>query len=125
MTMSALKGQDLTLYNDGTQIRSWCYISDFISGMSKAIFGEDAKNHVFNIGNPQATTTILGLAEKIIAMTNSKSKIVFKKHPGPEVELRIPDITKAATLLSYQPVVDLTYGLTKTIAWFKDNIERL
>jgi nucleoside-diphosphate-sugar epimerase len=58
-------------------------------------------------------------------MTDSRSKIVFKKHPGPEVELRIPDITKAATLLSYQPVIDLTCGLTKTIAWFKDNIERL
>lgn len=125
MTLNALKGQDLTLYNDGTQIRSWCYISDFIRGLSEAIFGENAKNQVFNIGNPQATTTILGLAERIIALTNSKSKIVFKKHPGPEVELRIPDITKAATLLSYQPVIDLTCGLTKTITWFKEHLEQL
>ena len=119
----ALKDKNITIYNDGTQIRAWCYITDFINALYNALFIEDAKNQVFNIGNPQASITVLGLAEKILEVTKSKSKIVFKTHPGPEVEMRIPDVSKASLLLKYKPKVNLERGLRETIDWYKMHLE--
>lgn len=120
----ALKNQDITVYDDGTQIRSWCYISDFVDVLYKALFSKNSKGQVFNIGNPQATITVLGLAEKIIDITNSKSKIIFKAHPGPEVEMRVPDISKANNLLGFDPKVNLNEGLKKSIDWYRLHKEK-
>jgi len=120
MVNQALKNEDLTIYNDGTQIRAWCYVTDFVDALYSALFKEEAKNQIFNIGNPEATVTVLGLAEKIIEMTESKSKIIFKAHPGPEVAMRVPDISKASSLLNYYPKVNLENGLQKTIEWYKN-----
>jgi nucleoside-diphosphate-sugar epimerase len=120
MIKRALVNEDLIIYNDGSQIRSWCYISDFISAFYKILYLDEAKNQLFNIGNPQATITVLGLAQKIIEMTASTSKIVFKEHPGPEVEMRVPDINKAIKLLDFRPKVGLQEGLKLTIDWYKD-----
>ena len=118
----ALRNEDLILYNDGTQIRSWCYVTDFVDGVLKMIESDNANGEVFNIGNPQCTITNLNLAKAIIKLTNSKSKLIFKPHPGPEVEMRIPDIDKAKTILDYTPEVDLETGLECTIKWFQEFI---
>ncbi|MBI4682250.1 MAG: NAD-dependent epimerase/dehydratase family protein [Nitrospirae bacterium] len=123
MVKCALRNDNITVYNDGTQIRSWCYVTDFVNALYNALYVKDASNHIFNIGNPQATVTVLGLAEKIISMTKSKSKIVFKTHPGSEVEMRVPDISKACSLLGCTPEVSLEEGLRKSINWYKKHLE--
>ncbi len=120
MIKKALTNENITVYNDGNQIRSWCYISDFMEAFCKTLYFEEAKNQLFNIGNPQATITVLALAQKIIQMTNSSSKIVFKDHPGPEVEMRIPDIHKAFSLLNFNPKISLEDGLKLTINWYRN-----
>ena len=116
----ALRNENIILYNDGTQIRSWCYVTDFVDGLFRIIESNKVNGEVFNIGNPQASVTNLNLAKTIIKLTNSKSQIEFKPHPGPEVEMRIPDIEKAKTLLDYNPEIDLETGLMNTIQWFRD-----
>ncbi|HET7731207.1 MAG TPA: NAD-dependent epimerase/dehydratase family protein [Usitatibacter sp.] len=117
----ALKNADITVFNDGSQIRSWCYVSDFADAFITAMTKKEAEGEVFNIGNPQATTTVLGLAETLIRLTGSKSKIVFKPHPGPEVEIRMPDIAKCRRVLGYEPKVGLEDGLNRAIAWYREH----
>jgi len=119
MINKALRGEDLIVYNDGSQIRSWCYVTDFVEALYHALFWENARNQIFNIGNPQATITVNGLAETILRLTGAQSKIVFTPHPGPEVEIRVPDISKARLLLNYTPKVTLEEGLKSTIAWYR------
>lgn len=123
--LRALRNEDITIYDDGVQIRAWCYVSDFVDCLRKIIENDKALNQIFNIGNPQASITVLGLAEKIIKLTNSNSKIVFKKHPGTEIEVRIPNINRAKTLLDFEPKIDLESGLTKTIEWYSQNLKDL
>ncbi|MEP7068155.1 MAG: NAD-dependent epimerase/dehydratase family protein, partial [Usitatibacter sp.] len=108
-------------FNDGSQIRSWCYVSDFADAFLASMEMEVGVGEVFNIGNPQATTTVLGLAETLIRLTGSKSKIAFKPHPGPEVEIRMPDIGKSRKLLQYEPKVALEDGLNRAIAWYREH----
>ena len=121
MAARALRGEDITVFNDGSQIRSWCYVEDFANAFIAAMEKEAAVGEVFNIGNPQATTTVLGLAETLIRLTSSASKIRFKPHPGPEVEIRMPDIAKARRLLEYEPAVGLEDGLQRAIAWYREH----
>ena len=83
MVVQALQNLPITLYNDGTQIRSWCFISDFVDGVLRCAERPEAIGHAFNLGNPQGTVTNFELANMIIRLTNSKSEIVFKPHPGP------------------------------------------
>ena len=123
MTLQALKDLPITLYNDGTQIRSWCFVSDFCDGVLRCCENPAAIGHAFNIGNPQGTATNFELANLIIRLTNSKSQIVFKPHPGPEVELRVPAIEKAMTLLDYRPTVSLESGVTQAVAWYRENYD--
>ena len=120
MVGRALQNTDITVFNDGSQIRSWCYVDDFRDAFISAMHMDSAIGQVFNIGNPQATTTVLGLAQTLIRLTGSKSKIVFKPHPGPEVEIRMPDIAQARSLLKYEPSVGLEDGLNRAIAWYKE-----
>lgn len=123
MLTRALRGEDITVFNEGTQIRSWCYVTDFVDGLEQALFREDVASEVFNLGNPQATVTVLGLAQTIIRMTGSPSRIVFKPHPGPEVEMRVPDITKARKLLGFAPKVDLEEGLARCVDWYREHLD--
>ncbi len=125
MTIQALQHAPITLYNDGTQIRSWCYVEDFVDGVLRCVEKPQAVGHAFNIGNPQGTATNFELANMIIRLTNSKSDIVFKPHPGPEVDLRVPSIEKAQTLLGYQPKVSLEAGITQTIPFYAENLAGL
>lgn len=119
----ALRNEDIVVYNDGTQIRSWCYVKDFIEGLCKAMVLEEARNQTFNLGNPQATVTVLGLVQTILRMTRSGSKVVHKPHPGPEVEMRIPDISNAEQRLGFKPKVGMEEGLAACIDWYREHLE--
>lgn len=122
MIHRALANEDITVYNDGTQVRSWCYVTDFVDGVLRAMEADLEGHATFNFGNPQATTTVLGLAETIVRITGSTSKLVFRPHPGPEVEMRVPDIALARERLGFDPQVGLEDGLRRTIAWYQEHI---
>jgi len=115
----AISGEDITIYGDGDQTRSFCYVEDTVSGIIKAM--ESDSSEVFNIGNPNEIT-ILHLAEKVISLTNSKSQIKFVELPEDDPMQRNPDITKANQKLNWYPEVLLEDGLIKTIEWVKKSI---
>jgi nucleoside-diphosphate-sugar epimerase len=122
ITIQALQNLPITLYDDGTQIRSWCFVEDFVDGVLRCVEQEAAIGHVFNLGNPQGTATNFELANLIIRLTNSSSEIVFKPHPGPEVDLRVPSIEKAQRLLGYKPTVSLEGGVSQAVKWYRENL---
>ena len=122
MILQALRNAPITLYNDGTQIRAWCYVEDFVDGVLRCAERPEAIGHAFNLGNPQGTITNFELANMIIRLTKSKSDIVFKPHPGPEVDLRVPSIDKAATMLGFKPTVSLEAGISRTIPWYAEHL---
>jgi len=115
----AISGEDITIYGNGDQTRSFCYVEDTVSGIIKAM--ESDSSEVFNIGNPNEIT-ILHLAEKVISLTNSKSQIKFVELPEDDPMQRNPDITKANQKLNWYPEVLLEDGLMKTIEWVKKSI---
>ncbi len=119
----AVSGEPLYVHNDGAQIRSWCYIDDIVNGVLRCLVRDEAVGHSFNIGNPRATLTIYNLAVEVKRAAGSDSPIVFKDWPHPDVELRIPDITKARTLLEFEPKVELDEGLRRTIDWYRAKME--
>jgi nucleoside-diphosphate-sugar epimerase len=120
--IKALKKEPLIIHNDGSQIRSWCYIDDIVDGILLCLSKKEAIGQTFNIGNPRSTLTIYNLAAEIKRLSGSASSIVFKKKIMQDVELRVPDIEKAKKLLGYQPKINLQEGLLKTISWYKDNL---
>ena len=115
----AIRGEDLTVHNDGAQIRAWCYIDDIVDGIVAACCTDEAVGQSFNIGNPRSTLTIHRLAQTIIRVAESKSRMVHVPWDFPDVELRVPDITKARTMLGFSPKVELEDGLRRTIAWYR------
>lgn len=117
--VKAIKNEDIIIHGDGDQIRAWCYIDDFIEGISLCIEKEEAIGHTFNIGDPRSTLTILTLAKLIKQIANSKSNIVHVPKNYSDVELRIPNIDKARKILGYTPKVDLDEGILKTINWYR------
>ena len=114
----ALKNQDITVFGDGTQTRSFCYADDLIEGMIRAMNVPDEFTGPVNLGNPDEFT-ILELAEKILNITGSRSKIVFAPLPQDDPRQRQPDISLAFEKLNWKPSVDLNEGLKKTIRYFK------
>jgi dTDP-glucose 4,6-dehydratase len=112
----ALNNKPITVFGNGSQTRSFCYISDMIDGIYKLM--NSKINTPVNMGNPDELT-ILKLAKKIIELTDSKSKIVFKKLPVDDPKTRQPDISLAKMVLNWQPTVRLEDGLKKTISWLK------
>ena len=122
IVLQALQNLPITLFNDGTQIRSWCYVDDFVAGVLTCTENPAAIGQAFNLGNPQGTATNFELANMIIRLTNSKSEIVFKPHPGPEVDLRVPSIEKAARLLGFKPTISLEGGISLTIPWYAEHM---
>jgi UDP-glucuronate decarboxylase len=115
--VQALKGNDITIYGDGTQTRSFQYVDDLLNGMIKMMGTDDAFTGPVNIGNP-VEFTILELAEKVIQLTGSKSKLVFEPLPSDDPMQRQPDISLAKEKLDWEPTVKLEKGLVKTIAYF-------
>jgi nucleoside-diphosphate-sugar epimerase len=120
----ALKGEDLVIHNDGSQIRAWCYIDDIIDGVLLALVKPEAVGQAFNIGNPRSVVTVYNLAREVVRLSGAKSKIRFETVDRADVELRIPSITKAQTLLGFNPRIDLEEGLMRTIAWYRTQLER-
>ena len=117
--LQALQGQDITIYGDGSQTRSFCYRDDLIDGMMRLMATGDEVTGPVNVGNP-AEFTILQLAELVIELTGSKSKIIRMPLPADDPKQRRPDITQAQQLLNWQPVTPLRDGLERTIAYFDD-----
>jgi UDP-glucuronate decarboxylase len=115
--VQALKGEDITVYGDGGQTRSFCYVDDLVDGMVR-MMERDGITGPLNLGNP-AETTILEFARRIIELTGSKSKVVFKPLPADDPQQRQPDIGKATEFLQWKPNVDIAEGLSKTIAYFE------
>jgi dTDP-glucose 4,6-dehydratase len=115
----ALANEDLTVFGDGTQTRSFCYISDLVDGIIRLMLSTE--NDPVNIGNPQEMT-IEQMARLIIEMTGSKSRIVYKPLPTDDPKVRQPDITRARTLLGWEPKVTLDQGLGRTIEYFRQKI---
>jgi UDP-glucuronate decarboxylase len=120
----ALQNQPLEIHGDGNQIRAWCFIDDMVDGILLTLAKPEAVGHVFNIGNPRGTVTINTLAEKIKSLAGSSSVIVYVAKDYVDVELRIPSIQKATRLLGFQPKVDLNEGLSRTIAWYRAQMEQ-
>jgi nucleoside-diphosphate-sugar epimerase len=121
----ALEGRTLTVHNDGSQIRSWCFIDDIIDGIGLVLTRDEAVGQSFNIGNPRSTVTIHQLAHDIVRLAGSNSSVEHVEWNHPDVELRVPDIQKARKLLGYAPQIDLEDGLARTIAWYREDIARV
>lgn len=115
--VQALRGEDLTVYGDGSQTRSFCYVDDLLEGLTRLFFSEDIVTPI-NLGNPKPTS-MLKLAEEIIELTSSKSRVVYKSMPLDDPKLREPDIRKAQTLLNWEPQIDRKTGLTRTVEYFQ------
>jgi dTDP-glucose 4,6-dehydratase len=115
----ALRNEDVTVFGDGTQTRSFTYITDLVDGIIKLMLSNE--NDPINIGNPREMT-IKEIAETIMRMTGSTSRIVYKDLPVDDPKQRRPDITRARTLLGWEPKVDLEHGLVKTIDYFRTKV---
>jgi UDP-glucuronate decarboxylase len=116
----AIRNEPITIYGDGEQTRSFCYVDDLISGLIKLFFTPDIFEPI-NLGNPEPIT-IANLAREIIQLTNSKSEIVYKELPSDDPRDREPDIAKARLLLNWQPSVTRKIGLEKTIHDLKSQL---
>ena len=117
----ALAGEDLTIHNDGSQIRAWCYVDDIIDAIELCLHNDKAVGHAFNIGNARSTVTIYNLAEEILRLTGSSSKLNFIDWPNTDVEIRVPNTGKSKELLGFEAKVNLVDGLQRTIEWYREN----
>jgi dTDP-glucose 4,6-dehydratase len=115
----ALRNEDVTVFGDGSQTRSFTYITDLVDGIIKLMLSET--NDPVNIGNP-SEMTIKAIAETIIRMTGSKSAIIYKPLPTDDPKQRRPDITRARTILHWEPKVQLEEGLVKTIEYIRTKV---
>ena len=117
--VQALKNVDITIYGNGDQTRSFCYVSDLVEGIYKIVLAPNTLIYPINLGNPYEIT-VKSLAEKIISLTKSSSKIIFSKLPSDDPQKRKPDITRALTSIEWSPQTDIDAGLLKTIEYFKN-----
>jgi dTDP-glucose 4,6-dehydratase len=115
----ALAGDDVTIFGSGRQTRSFCYVSDLVDGVIRLM--ESSENDPVNIGNPHEMS-VEEIARKIIAMTGSKSRLVYRPLPEDDPKVRQPDISRARSLLGWEPRVSLDEGLEKTLAYFREKI---
>ena len=120
--VQALKGESITIYGDGSQTRSFCYVDDLLEGMVRLMESSDDVTGPINIGNP-GEFTIKELAEKVILMTGSSSELIYNPLPADDPTQRKPDITIAKQVLNWEPKIQLEEGLAKTITYFKDCIK--
>ena len=119
--VQALRNEDITIYGDGSQTRSFSYVEDTVAGIISLM--NSTEYDVFNIGNP-SEMTVGQLAEKIIELTDSTSQVKYLELPNDDPKQRKPDITKAKTKLNWEPKVNLEEGLTKTISWVEEQLSR-
>ena len=121
--IKAINNEEIQIHGDGDQIRSWCYIDDFVNGIMLCLDNKEAIGQSFNIGNPRGTITISMLAKLIKRLANSSSEIVYVPKTYVDVELRIPSIEKAKEILGFEPKYDLDEGLEKTIEWYRGELK--
>ena len=117
--VQALKGEPITLYGDGAQTRSFCYVDDLVEGFVRLMATDDTVTGPINLGNPNEFT-MRALADRVIALTGSKSPIQHRPLPQDDPKQRQPDISKAKALLNWEPTIQLDQGLTKTIKYFDE-----
>ena len=120
--VQALRGDPITVFGDGGQSRSFCYVDDLVEAIARLMLTEDECTGPINLGN-NSEFTILELAEKVISYTNSRSKLIFEPLPQDDPRQRQPDLSKAKALLNWEPKVALADGLKETIAYFKRSLE--
>jgi len=116
---AALDGRDLTIHGDGSQIRAWTYVDDMVEGLLLSLEHPAAIGESFNIGNPRSAVTIFDLAQRIKRISGATGEITFQPLHYVDVELRIPNATKARELLGFEAKVELDEGLERTIAWYR------
>jgi nucleoside-diphosphate-sugar epimerase len=116
----AIHGEEILIHGSGKQVRTWCYISDFIDGVYKALIS-NITGEIFNIGNPHNQITVLDLAKLVVTILNSKSECIITNSAQPDVLFRTVNIEKAQTFLQYNPVVSLHEGITNVSEWMKQN----
>jgi len=119
--LQALKDEDITIYGDGTQTRSFCYVDDLVEGIIRMMDTDVTEIGSVNLGNPQEFTMLV-LAEQVLFLTDSNSTIVHKSLPQDDPKRRKPDITKAKQLLGWEPTIQLEEGLKKTIENFRSRL---
>jgi UDP-glucuronate decarboxylase len=119
--IQALRGEDITVYGDGSHTRSFCYVDDMVEAMIRMMGSPDGFTGPVNAGNPEEVT-ILGLAEKIIEIAGSPSKVVFSRLPEDDPRRRKPDISLARKALGWEPAININNGLEKTIDYFRSNL---
>jgi UDP-glucose 4-epimerase len=117
--LRAMAGEDLVIHGDGTQIRAWCYIDDMLRGLLRTMVAPAAVGESFNIGNHRTVTTIYGLANTVIRVLESSSRIRFVARPSADIELRIPHVDKAREVLGFEARVDLEEGIQRTAEYFR------
>lgn len=115
----ALKDENIMIHGDGTQIRAWCYVDDMVEGVIKCLTEKAAIGESFNIGNRRAVMTVYGLASSVCRILNSNSEIKFSGIQMPDVELRVPDVSKAKEMLGFEAKVDLEQGIPLTADYYK------
>lgn len=116
---AALAGKPLTIRGEGDQVRSWCYIDDFIEGLMACVVNKKARGQIWNIGNPAATLTIRQLAEWVMRAVPSESSLEFMAPSAQDVQVRIPDVSKAVQQLGFYPAVGLDEGIKRTATWLE------
>jgi len=119
----ALRNEEIQIHGEGNQIRAWCYIDDFIDGLLLAITDPKAIGESLNIGNARAVVTIYGLAQTVVRVLSSQSRIRFVRRDYADVELRVPSVAKAKKLLGFEAKVDLEEGIQKTADFFRETIQ--
>jgi len=115
----ALKGEDVTVFGDGSQTRSFCYVDDLVNGIISLLFSNEI--NPVNIGNP-AEIALIDIAKEVIELCNSKSKIVFQSLPEDDPKVRQPDITRAKEILGWEPKIKREEGLRITMEYFKKEV---
>ncbi|MCB9477837.1 MAG: NAD-dependent epimerase/dehydratase family protein [Deltaproteobacteria bacterium] len=119
MVINAIAGEDIVVHGDGTQVRAWCYVDDFVAAMLEALTRKGLTGRVYNVGNPDATITVGDLAQRIVSLADSRSKIRFEPHFGTDIPKRTPNIDRARAELKFDPKVGLDEGLSRTIEWYR------
>tara|TARA_B110000483_G_C18178558_1_gene535987 strand:- start:1189 stop:2139 length:951 start_codon:yes stop_codon:yes gene_type:complete len=117
----ALKNETIHIDGDGSQIRAWCFVDDFVDCIMKCLDNSNAVGQSFNIGNARAVITILGLAQTVCRVLDSKSKILFDDPLSADIALRIPSVEKTKKILGFKAQIDLEEGILKTADWLKKN----
>ncbi|MCC7410761.1 MAG: NAD-dependent epimerase/dehydratase family protein [Gammaproteobacteria bacterium] len=118
----AVRNEDLFIHDDGSQIRAWCYVDDFVHGVLLTLSNEIATGRSYNIGNPRSTVTTYNLAKMVLVAAGSDSQMRYRKMGFQDVALRIPNIDSARRDLGFEPQIELDEGLRRTVAWYREKL---